>query len=196
MKYTLIGSTTSPYVRRLRIYLRNLECDFETMSVFEAKDRATLKEISPILKVPILKINQSGSSQYLYESRVIFNYINKNHFKQDLSIQDENFLSVLDGVNDSLITLFLMKLSQMTIEEDKRFVMAQHERIQAGLSFLNEEILTKKKPSCDYIVISLYCLIDWIKFRELTDLSMYRELENIHQELSSLEEYKLTDPRS
>ncbi len=196
MKYTLIGSTTSPYVRRLRIYLKTLDSDFQGMSVFDPKDRAVLKEISPILKIPVLKIHHNNSTQYLYESRVIFNYINKTHFKQEVTLQDENFLSVLDGVNDSLITLFLMKLSQMTIEEDKRFVMAQHERVQAGLAFLNQEILSKAKPTCDYIVVSLYCLLDWIKFRELTDLSLYRELEKFHQELSPKEEYKLTDPRN
>lgn len=196
MKYTLIGSTTSPYVRRFRIYLKTLGCDFQGTSVFDPKDRAVLKEISPILKIPILKIHHNNSTQYLYESRVIFNYINKTHFKQEVTLQDENFLSVIDGVNDSLITLYLMKLSQMTIEEDKRFVMAQHERVQAGLAFLNEEILKKSKPVCDYIVVSLYCLIDWIKFRELADLSSYGELETLYQELRSQEDYKLTDPRN
>ena len=196
MKYTLIGSTTSPYVRRLRIYLSSLHCEFQSMMIFDPKDRATLKEISPILKIPVLKIEGNESTEYLYESRVIFNFINKTHFKQNVSLQEENLLSVVEGVSDSLITLYLMKMSQVSIDEDKRFIAAQFERIEAGLKYLNDQVGPKNIPSCDYINISLYCLIDWIKFRELTDLSAYRELESFHQEQCIRSDYKLTDPRS
>ena len=85
MKYIIIGSTTSPYVRRLRAYLHGLDCEFKSMMVFDPKDRQELLKISPILKIPVLKIEQGNDESYLYESRVIFNYINKNHFKLESS---------------------------------------------------------------------------------------------------------------
>lgn len=192
--YTLMGSTTSPFVRRLRIMMNGLDFDFKTMMIFDPSDRKELKKATPILKIPILKINDEKSPKHIYDSRVIFNYLNKKHWKKDLSIDEENLLTVIDGVNDSLVTLYMMTLSQMTIEEDKRFIMAQRERIAEGFSYL-ADFWADNRP-WDYQAISLYCLIDWAIFRNLIDIKKWPSLETFWLKHQGDDLVKATDPRS
>ena len=48
---TLYGSTTSPYVRRLRIWLANTEHQFVNLQIFEEQDRQTLAAKNPTMKI-------------------------------------------------------------------------------------------------------------------------------------------------
>ena len=68
----LIGSETSPYVRKVRVYLGEvgMGCDFESVDAW--KPAASLLEIAPIGKVPVLVRNQSDP---LYESNLIIEYL-------------------------------------------------------------------------------------------------------------------------
>ena len=45
---TLYGSTTSPYVRRLRIWLANTEHEFVNLQIFEEQDRQILLQKIPL----------------------------------------------------------------------------------------------------------------------------------------------------
>lgn len=193
-KYTLIGSVTSPYVRRLRILMKDLDLDFKTTMIFDPLQRAELKMITPILKIPVLQIHTDGKTQNLYESRVIFNYLNKQHFKEELSLEEENLISIIDGINDSFVNLYMMKLAEMPIDEEKRFIKAQRERIAEGFSHLNS--LWAHDRRWNYTAISLYCLIDWALFRELYDFRDMPVLMRFHQLHSDSEIVKATDPRT
>lgn len=193
-KYTLIGSVTSPYVRRLRILMKDLELEFKAMMIFDPTQRVELKKVTPILKIPVLQIHSGDKTQNIYESRVIFNYLNKQHFKEELSLEEENLISIIDGINDSFVTLYMMKLADMPIDEDKRFIKAQRERIAEGFSHLNS--LWAQDRRWNYTAISLYCLIDWALFRDLYDFRDTPVLLRFHQAHNNDEIVKATDPRS
>ena len=50
----LIGSNTSPYVRRLRLWLEGINYEFAALNIFEGEGRDTLKSHNPALRVPML----------------------------------------------------------------------------------------------------------------------------------------------
>ena len=78
---------------------------------------------------------------------------------------------------------------------DKLFFNLQHERVQAVLAVLGHQVQQGGFADWDYLAISLYCLIDWICFRELVDLSPFPALLQFkvrHQQQNGVEQ---TDPR-
>ena len=67
----LYGSTTSPYVRRIRLWLNDTDYEFVNMDIFAGPGRALLKEKNPALKVPALE----DGEQMVFDSREIFRYL-------------------------------------------------------------------------------------------------------------------------
>lgn len=68
MTYRLLGSLTSPFVRRLRLYMADIPYEFEIVNYLESGQDARLSAANPIKRIPVLLID--GKS--LWESRVIF----------------------------------------------------------------------------------------------------------------------------
>jgi len=68
----LIGSTTSPYVRKVRVYLVEIGAPYEFSVVDAWKPEPSLLQIAPIGKVPVL-LRDAGEP--LYESSLIIEYL-------------------------------------------------------------------------------------------------------------------------
>ncbi|MHB8949858.1 MAG: glutathione S-transferase N-terminal domain-containing protein [Rhodoferax sp.] len=68
----LIGSTSSPYVRKVRVVLaeKKLDCEFVTEDVWAAQ--TSIAEFNPLGKVPCLIME---GSEAIYDSRVIVEYL-------------------------------------------------------------------------------------------------------------------------
>jgi len=187
----LYGSQTSPYVRRLRLLMENLEYEFVKMNIFEEKDRKVLRELSPILKIPVLV----NDPEKIFDSRQIFRYLCESSVHPKLDWEQENALTIVDGVNDSLIQLYMLKRSNIQYNESDLAISANNERIQLGLQWIDEAFARNYFSYWDYLSMSLYCLLDWAQFRELIDLKHYK---NFHNFLSQYEDeaiVKETDPR-
>ena len=67
----LIGSTTSPYVRKVRVYLEEVGLAYDFAVVDAWKPDASLLAMAPIGKVPVLVRDQG---EPLYESNLIIEY--------------------------------------------------------------------------------------------------------------------------
>ena len=81
----LIGSTTSPYVRRIRLLLGDADYDFVSLDIYGA-GRDELRRNNPALKIPML---QDGD-QAVYDSRVIARYLAHKQGIAALSWDQEN----------------------------------------------------------------------------------------------------------
>lgn len=187
----LYGSTSSPYVRRLRLLLTNYEHEFISLNIFESADRARLIAINPARKVPMLL----DGEQVIFDSNVIYRYLAQKYLLSPLSWPQENQLTLINAVNESLVELLLCKRSGFDVTSDKLFFNLQHERVQAVLAVLDHQVQQGDFADWDYLAISLYCLIDWICFRELVDLSPFPALLQFkvrHQQQNGVEQ---TDPR-
>lgn len=192
--YTLFGSTTSPYVRRLRIIMRDLPCELSKLSIFDQADRVKLKSMSPILRIPFIQIHDGANASTLYDSRVIFNYLNRTYWQQEISLEDENTLSVIDSINDAFVTLYTMQVGGVHVDEAASFVKVQRERVIEGFDYLSS--LWTDDRAWDYPAISLYCLIDWMDFRGLENIQKWPRLQAFWHKNQTRPEVMATDPRS
>jgi len=187
----LFGSTSSPFVRRLRLFLATHPYEFVTLNIFEAADRALLTRLNPTHKIPMLQDEQ----QVVFDSGVIYRYLADKLHVIPLTWCQENTLTTINAANDSLVELLLCKRSGFNVEEDKLFFKLQRDRVSATLQVLNEKVSAGEFSAWNYLSISLYCLVDWILFRELVDLSKYPALVAFRSENLQQLAVDITDPR-
>lgn len=168
----LFGSTTSPYVRRIRLYLALLanqniisgeSYQFVNLDIFSAQDREKLIKDNPTLKVPYL----IDGEQRIFDSRIIYRYLAEKFSQPALSWQEENMLTLMDAANDSFVTLFLTKRSGLDNKQDSLFFNLQNERVGIIMHQLNEALLNGNFNAWNYPSICLFSLLDWANLREL-----------------------------
>ena len=190
----LYGSDTSPYARRVRMFAayHQVPLSYTCLDIFSEEDRATLISHSPARKIPFL----TDGSTTLADSGLIARYISEQHQLPIMSWQQANILVQLDACNDSLIELLLCHRSGFDTKADKLFFNLQYERIAALFIYLNEQCMTDEFLDCCYLKISLYCLLDWIIFRDLYDLSDFPALQAFHQLQEKLPGASETNPRT
>lgn len=183
----LIGSKTSPYVRRLRLLLHETPHEFIPLDIYNA-DREQFKRITPTLRVPVL----IDGELTLYESRVIQRYLQEKLHLPRLSWAQENLLSIIDNLNDSLVILVQAKRSKLAVDDDIWLFNLQRERIIATLNELEEAAQEGAFRHWQYPSISLYCLLDWARFHDFVTLSDYPALQQFHQQQQDCEDIQDT----
>jgi len=173
MSYTLIGSTTSPYVRKIRLCLHDkITYEFKTVNYMEKSDAEYLKSVNPINKIPIL----IDRDQPIYDSRVIYNYLTKKYGWTHLTIPEENILSAIDAALDTSINIFSLKRGGLDTSIPNSYVTRQMERIPLLMNFISPWAATSEE--WDFLTMSLYSYLDWANFREQLDISAYPDMKN------------------
>ncbi|HTN32539.1 MAG TPA: glutathione S-transferase N-terminal domain-containing protein [Marinobacter sp.] len=160
----LIGSTTSPYVRRIRILLGEELYEFVNLDIY-GDGRDELRQTNPALKIPILEEN----GQEIYDSRIIARYISAKQGRDPLTWDQQNQLTMIDGVNDSAVIMVLSEKSGIDTSQDVMFYNLQRERIAVTLKRLAAMVSEGQFEDWNYPAICLYCLIDWLDFRKLVN---------------------------
>jgi len=174
-KYTLVGSTTSPFVRKLRIFMHynNIPFEFKSINYMEAKDSEYLKSQNPLNKIPFLLIDE----KILFDSRVIYNFLSADLVQKGQKLpdclEDENATTEIDGFLETAVNLFALRRGGLDIEsKENSYVIRQKERIELILNALEKWTLNDKKAtSWNYQTMSLYCALEWANFREMITLS-------------------------
>ncbi|GGW58215.1 hypothetical protein GCM10008111_12980 [Alishewanella tabrizica] len=187
----LYGSQTSPYVRRIRLLLAEQPYHYENMQIFAEEDRQKLLDLNPTLKIPMLEDNQ----QVIFDSGVIYRYIAAQMALPPLSWYQENQLTLINAVNDSLVSLFLCQRSGLDTNEDRLFFNAQKERIAASMFVLEQQAANHEFDQWHYPTMALFSLMDWVIYRELLEVDAYPALlacVNMHQHHFGVAE---SDPR-
>lgn len=187
----LFGSGPSPFVRRIRLLLANHPFEFVTLNIFEQQDRSVLIQHNPARKVPMLL----DGEQVIFDSNVIYRYLAAKLGFPMLTWAEENQLTLINAVNDSLVELLLCQRSGFDTKADKLFFNLQHERIQAILPQLNQDVANGNYSNWNFVSMSLYALIDWMLFRELVDLTPYPALLQYLTQFAEQPAVKTTDPR-
>lgn len=173
MSYTLIGSQTSPFVRRIRMLMENLPFEFKEMNIFETDDALTLNEVNPLNQVPVLLHH----NQKIWDSRQIIQYLNSKHKFQSLTLDEENILTAIDGAMGSGVSLLLMKRSGMDVDQPYMFVNRQKERIDSVLDFLRPYLQDQEFTKWNILSMTLYCFLDWGTYRAIVNLDSRPEFK-------------------
>lgn len=171
--YKLYGSQNSPYVRRLRLLLENKTYEFISVDLFNPTERASFLKISPLLKIPVF---EDGNIR-VFDSRLIFRYLQTQGLHRALTWDEENLLTIIDGLADSLIQILLMKRSEINPAPQTPIYFTHHERVPNTLNYLNNHAEAFKE--WNYPSICLYTTLDWASFRGLISLENYPHLTRI-----------------
>lgn len=186
----LLGSTTSPYVRRTRLLLGDADYEFVNLDIY-GENRDVLRRNNPALKIPML----IDGDQEIYDSRVIARYLSELQKLPPLSWDQENQLTLIDAANDSAVILLLSERSGIDTRSGALFHELQRERIMTALRTLSAMVEEGHFEQWHYPSICLYTLIDWVDFRDLVDFSGIESLISWRDRMQGQPHVKTTDPR-
>ena len=187
----LYGSQTSPFVRRLRLLLAENTYEFKKVDIFNPDQRQQFLKISPLLKIPVMEIEGHA----VWDSRVIFNVLCQKGFHRLVNLNEENLLTAMDDVSDSLVQTLLAQRSQVQFPQGSPLDVSHRERIIHTLEFLASRLVAGDFRDWNYLSMCLYTLLDWIEFRQLADWRQHQALVNFWETNRSRPRVEETDPR-
>lgn len=171
MKYILYGSSTSPFVRRIRLLLGDLDYDLKEINPYDEQGGSELNKINPINQIPVLV----DGKNVVWDSRQIFNYLNSIHKFQTMNLDDENLLTVIDGLMNAGITLMQLKRSGLEANSDFLLNVRSRARLESTLNYLRPFLLSEESSQWNFHTMSIISFLEWASFREIISIDDYPE---------------------
>jgi glutathione S-transferase len=198
----LIGSTTSPYVRKVRIVLadKKLECEFVLEDVWSSD--TFIQKHNPLGKIPCLIVDDKES---LYDSRVLAEYLDTLSPVSRLIPQqgrDRAYIKCLealfDGANDALIAVRLER-QRPASQQNADWVNRQLGKVDASLLELSHKLGEQSfLAGVNYSLadISAGCLLGYLEFRfpEIEWHETYPNLDAFYKKLMARQAFIDTTP--
>ena len=160
----LYGTTTSPFVRRVRVVAQEVGVPIETIDTATEAGMAELRGLSPIRKVPVAIID--GAT--LFDSRAIIERLTATHGSGELAQpadrwRDGNLINAIDAALDSVIQLFYLRRDGVAIDGTP-YAARQLERTDAIFTWLGAQ--PELGTRFGLPELSLICALDWMDFRQ------------------------------
>src|SRR5574343_2025998 len=139
----LIGSYTSPFVRKVRIVLaeKKMECEFEIDSPWTAD--SAVPNHNPLGKIPVLLLDDGTP---LFDSRVIVEYIDNVTPNNKLfpapnreRIEVKRWEALADGICDAAVAA-LLERKRVENEQSADWIQRQFDKVARSLAFMEEEL--------------------------------------------------------
>ena len=198
----LIGSLTSPYVRKIRIVLAEKKIDYEFVldSPWEAGNQAA--GLNPLGKVPVLILDDDST---LYDSRVIAEYLDAVAPNNRLipasgreRISVKRWEALADGVLDAAVAAFL-ESRRPDGERSPSWIERQRGKVLQALPAMSDEL--GEQPWCHGNSLSLAdiavgCALAYVSFR-LGDIKWAEQFPNLavlHEKLMQRAAFSETLP--
>ena len=170
----LIGSTTSPYVRKVRIVMAEKKLDYQFLldNVWSADTRIAAS--NPLGKVPCL-VMEGGEA--VFDSRVIVEYLDTLSPVGKLipstgreRAEVKTWEALADGLLDAAILVRLENTfeGRKPSERSQAWIDRQMDKVHASLKAMAQGL--GDKPFCSGIHLSLSdiavgCALGWLEFR-------------------------------
>jgi glutathione S-transferase len=199
----LIGSVTSPYVRKVRVVLaeKKLDYSFELENVWGAQTKIHLS--NPLGQVPCL-VMEDGST--MYDSRVIAEYLDtltpvckllppNGRDRADVKVWE----ALADGVLDAAVLVRLEKTLRPAEQQSQPWIDRQMGKVRAGLQVMSDNL--GEQAFCmgvHYTLadVAVGCALGWLSFRfpEIGWRSDFPNLARLFDKLSERASFKDTVP--
>jgi glutathione S-transferase len=170
----LVGSLTSPYVRKVRVLLaeKQLAHDFLEESAWTAE--TTVPRYNPLNKVPALVLDDGAS---IYDSAVITEYVDGLPGRRFLPAGGPERAvarcqeALGDGIMDAGITIFLERKREAA-RQDPAWIERQASKVNAGIAALAQALGSRPNLGGAEMAlgdIACACALFWIDFRLKAD---------------------------
>jgi glutathione S-transferase len=159
----LYGTTTSPFVRRVRVVAAEVGEPIELVNTAPDAGQAQLREVSPIRKVPVAMFGD----RTIYDSRAIIAYMVATRGWGELAPprdtwREDNLVNAIDAAADSVIQVFYLRRDGIAIDGTP-FAKRQLERADAIFAWLAPQLRT---DALGLPEITTICMLDWMDFRQ------------------------------
>ncbi len=171
----LIGSLSSPYVRKARIVLaeKKLDCELVLEDVWSPD--ATIQQNNPLGKIPCLVMDDGTS---LFDSRVIVEYLDTlSPVSRMLPAAGRERLDVkwwealADGVLDACLLMRLEQTQRTPEQRSQAWVDRQHGKVLAALPLMDKTLGDRNwcvgQHTSNYTLadVAVGCALGYIDFR-------------------------------
>lgn len=169
----LIGSYTSPFVRKVSIIMLEKGITFEFINENPWTDESHVPSYNPLGKIPALV---TGPDEIWYDSHIIAAYIEQMDIAPALVPREKlaamkvlQLEALADGIGDACVLLVRegMRPPERQMEEQ---LVRQREKIQRGLDALEKEAAKGTVLNSDTLNvadIATACLIGYLNFRRI-----------------------------
>ena len=139
----LIGSLTSPFVRKVRIVLaeKKIDCEFEIDSPWTPETQ--VPDINPLGKIPVLVLDDST---VLFDSRVIVEYIDSVAPNNKLMPESnreraevKRWGALADGLCDAAALIFLER-KRPAEQQSADWIARQNDKILRSLHYMADQL--------------------------------------------------------
>jgi glutathione S-transferase len=164
----LYGTTTSPFVRRVRVVAAEVGEPVERIDTAPDAGQAQLREVSPIRKVPVAVID----GRTIYDSRVINDWLTTTRGWHALAPardrwHEQNLINAIDAAQDAVIQLFYLRRDGVAIDGTP-YAKRQLERTDAIFTWLATHLTGDKRgfgEGFGLAELALITTLDWMDFR-------------------------------
>lgn len=167
----LIGTTTSPYTRKVRVVLaeKRMECEF----VVDAPntEASTVTRYNPLGKIPVLVLDDEST---LFDSRVIAEYLDNASPGNRLipeekrpRIQVRRWEALADGCTDAAIAV-LMEKRRPAEQQLPEWIARQQGKVDRALQMMADDLAAKTWCTGDFFTladIAVGCCLGWLELR-------------------------------
>jgi glutathione S-transferase len=165
-RITIYGTTTSPFVRRVRVVAAELGVDIERIDTATDAGQAALREISPIRKVPVAVVD----GRTLFDSRAIIDWLTSTRGWGGMAtptdvLHELNLVNAIDAALDSVIQLFYLRRDGVVIDGTP-YAHRQLDRTDAIFAWLAPQLRT---DALGLVEVSAIAALDWMDFRASYD---------------------------
>ena len=199
----LIGSNTSPYVRKVRVVMaeKKLDYTFELENVWAADTR--IHQSNPLGKVPCL-LMEDGSA--IYDSRVIAEYLDtltpvckllppNGRDRADVKVWE----ALADGVLDAAVLVRLEKTLRPQEQQSPQWIARQLGKVSAGLQVMSDKLGDDAFCMGNHYTladVAVGCALGWLTFRfpDIDWRGDHPNLARLHDKLAERASFKDTVP--
>ena len=199
----LIGSVSSPYVRKVRVVMAEKKLDYTFVLEDVWSPDTTIMESNPLGKVPCLVMEDGGA---MFDSRVIVEYLDTLTPVGKLippngreRAEVKCWEALADGVLDAAVLMRLEKLQRQPQHQSAGWVERQKGKVIAGLAAMASGL--DDKPFCagnHYTLadVATGCALGWIglRFPEIDWRADHPNLAKLFDKLSERQSFKDTVP--
>jgi glutathione S-transferase len=199
----LIGSFTSPYVRKVRVVLAEKKLDYalEIDNVWGAD--TSVHQSNPLGKVPCL-VMEDGKA--MYDSRVIAEYLDtltpvckllppNGRDRADVKVWE----ALADGVLDAAVLVRLERTLRPAEQQSDAWIARQMGKVRAGLQVMSDNLGDAAFCMGNHYTladVAVGCALGWLAFRfpEIDWRGNYPNLARLFDKLSERPSFKDTVP--
>lgn len=169
----LIGSYTSPFVRKISVILLEKGITFEFINELPYNQTNGVAQYNPLGKVPAL-VTDDG--EYWYDSPIIARYIELLNIAPALIPKEPKAalrICQLEALADGIMDAALVSVREQTrpvAQQSPEELLRQREKISRALDALEAYLVdgTLKSDEVNLATIAIACAIDYLNFRRVS----------------------------